>query len=412
MASPRATGDDRDANQPSESLPNGSSGKANGRQSIFEVDHTANPRRTAKERMDAHTLDPTGLRTDRGYMHIEQYGLIGNMHTAALIATDGGLDYMCWPNFDSPSIFCRLLDRHKGGHFSISAANTAGEIVTKQQYLPSSNILQTMHYSTQGVLKVLDFFPRPQGHRIYAEPLPEKEERTKHWLVRRVECVRGQLNVNVVCWPQFNYARDTHSVQICTRDEPPRQSRALFKHKEMSLELTVIVDTPDDDLRVQFESHSVSSSGDAATLNVDLTGGQQLTLILRQINSKEQAEYDDINTATIDRLQNATKSFWFDWISQCQYQGRWQEVVQRSLLTLKLLTFEPTGAIIAAPTFSLPEAIGGSRNWDYRYSWVRDASFTTYIFLRMGFEQEAEAYMSFIRDRMKKNKLPDGSTLR
>ena len=372
---------------------------------------------------DDSLLDPTGLRAATGYMPIENYGLIGNMRTAALVATDGGLDYLCWPDFDSPSIFCRILDREKGGHFTISPPNNV-KLTTKQQYLPSSNILQTMFYGDDGVMKLIDFFPRPAKVGA-AEPRMYKGARTsstdadlapslRKWLVRRVECVRGEIDVNVILDPAFNYAQDEH--QIFIQPVQPRMAgevpqEVTFVSKTHAIEFRATAGPCDGDIqvpKVKFEAVQRDGRQDSVQARLHLRDGQRVSFVMRDHDRISELPVEHVTHSLLNRLQHKTKQYWSDWISQSTYHGRWQEIVQRSLLTLKLLTYEPTGAIVAAPTFSLPEAFGGGRNWDYRFSWVRDSSFTVYILLRMGFKQEAEAYMAFIMNRLKHNKTEEG----
>lgn len=379
---------------------------------------SANAKSTSKDDM----LDPTGLREATGYMPIEHYGLIGNMRNAALIATDGGLDFLCWPNFDSPSIFCRILDHGNGGHFTISPPSNL-KLTTKQQYLPSSNILQTMFYGEDGVVKLLDFFPRTEKatpmqalrrheHVLNQSTNIDPTPSLKKWLVRRVECVRGEIDVDIQVLPAFNYARDRHSIEVCpvANIVPGDVHAVVFSSSNLQLELRAVVGQGDEDVcppKISFEVTAGPEPGIAGVqARLHLKEGQRVSFVLRDY--KAGVEHEHATPSLLDRLQEETKQYWFDWISQSTYHGRWQEIVQRSLLTLKLLTYEPTGAIIAAPTFGLPESIGGGRNWDYRYSWVRDSSFTIYIFLRLGFKQEAEAYMTFIQNRLKHNKNKDG----
>ncbi|KAL5386129.1 hypothetical protein PMIN02_008594 [Paraphaeosphaeria minitans] len=342
------------------------------------------------------------------------------MRTSALVATDGGVDMMCWPDFDSPSIFARMLDKDKGGHFSVGPA--AGQLcTTKQQYLPSSNILQTRHLHEDGVMNVIDFFPRPNSATADAayhekvvhgkqrgEICKDQEQRPdlKKWLVRRVESLRGEVEVEVELFPAFNYAQETHTTEV---DNEGRH--ATFKSKNLSLSCTIAIN--DEDSSVGLEQPSVTFSkesssnhlGDGVIARFRLLEGQSVVFILHDEQDTVPA---DIATAVVDEVQKTTHKFWVRWIAQSKYHGRWESYVTRSLLILKLLTYEPTGAIVAAPTFSLPEDFGGTRNWDYRYSWVRDSSFTIYIFLRMGFKFEAEAYTSFIFQRIAETKVKKG----
>jgi GH15 family glucan-1,4-alpha-glucosidase len=294
-------------------------------------------------------------------MPVEQYGHIGNLRTTALVAVDGGLDFMCWPNFDSPSVFCRLLDKDKGGYFIISPAPHQGNVTTKQQYLPSSNILQTMHLHDDGVMKLIDFFPRPKDCIFN----PGKE--LKQWLIRRVECVRGEICFVVSVLPAFNYAQDVHTVDVSANEQG--NDVCTFKSKELSLELQVVIEDDDNGAPVvKFEVATGHELGNSVEAHIRLQAGQKCSFILREPPQSSDSEI--ITTALVDKMQDRTKEFWSRWVSQSCYKGRWHEIVQRSLLTLKMLTFEPTGAIVAAPTFSLPESFGGTRNWDYRFSYV------------------------------------------
>lgn len=306
--------------------------------------------------------DPVGMRTSTGYMPIEGYGLIGNMHTAALVATDGGLDFMCWPSFDSPSIFCRMLDAEKGGFFTVNPASNS-KVTTKQSYLPNSNILQTMFLEDAGVLNLLDFMPRPRK----ADPLAPLscEQSLSKWLVRRVECVRGEVNVCVKVLPAFNYARDRHSMEILSKDRDGKAGKCsqyvVFKSKDVVLELRATFDGVDEENatpQVLFERTAGTDLGEAVVIHLHLREGQHVSFVLRDHLSDSDHQKavgsECITTAHVDRVQRDTKHFWSEWISQSRYTGRWQEVVQRSLLTLKLLIFEPTGAILAAPSKPIP----------------------------------------------------------
>lgn len=368
------------------------------------------------------------MRNATGYMPIENYGLIGNMRTCALVATDGGLDYMCWPEFDSPSIFCRILDKDKGGYFTISPKKDQN-LTTKQQYLPSSNILQTRYLHEDGVLNLVDFFPRPNSKIIAARTQNERvagaktnstldRATLKKWLVRRVECIRGAVDVDLEVFPAFNYAQDKHTTEIFSPKDSPVKGecpqRVVFKSSSLALELNATIDCGDDpseECPALFfhKKDEKSSLGEGITTTFHLKEGQAVSFVLRDHAADEERDHEHITTTLINQVQLDTQNFWFNWISKSRYKGRWREVVSRSLMILKLLTYEPTGAIIAAPTFSLPEDFGGVRNWDYRFSWVRDSSFTIYILLRMGFTEEAEAYMNFISDRFRYSRTKEGA---
>ncbi|KAF1984425.1 glycoside hydrolase family 15 protein [Aulographum hederae CBS 113979] len=366
-------------------------------------------------------------------MPIENYGLIGNMNTCALVATDGAVDFMCWPDFDSPTVFCRLLDKEKGGYFTIAPKKDKEnmKMTTKQTYRPASNILRTRCLLEDGAMDLVDFFPRPHSQETVRnlrvdgsvhETKPPQE--LKHWLVRRVECIRNEVEVEVDVFPAFNYARDTHVTWIDSfhgvEGDGRVDQKVVFKSETLQLELNATVECCrpcdlDEGIKncvnVVFEMKDEKHyRGAGVTARFKLLKGQTVSFVLREHRPGKGISFlnGPIDTKEIEKAEEETMTFWTEWILQSTYTGRWRETVNRSLLILKMLTYEKTGAIVAAPTFSLPELIGGERNWDYRYSWVRDSSFVVYTFLRMGFMQEAEDYINFI-DRALKN-VP-GSTL-
>ncbi|KAI1390132.1 glycoside hydrolase family 15 protein [Hypoxylon trugodes] len=355
-----------------------------------------------------------------GYLPIENYGMIGNMRTCALVSMDGSIDFMCWPDFDSPSVFCRLLDKDKGGYFSIAPPQPAS-VTTKQQYLPSAAILQTRYINEDGVVNVVDFFPRPREatalstryeHSAYREIAGAFE--LKKWLVRRVECIRGQMSLNVDVFPAFDYARGSHTTTILqnVRGTDSTQSKTVtFHSKDLKLQLDVTIDCGGDDTaacpNLNFKKVQKDGMiGGGVVANFTLQEGQAISFVIREDIPRHVTE--NITTSVLDSRQHDTQAFWFNWLSKSSYKGGWREVVMRSFMILKMLTYEPTGAIVAAPTFSIPEAIGGVRNWDYRFSWVRDSSFTIYILLRMGFTKEADAYMEFISGLVRKSTTEGG----
>ncbi|KAF6837814.1 glycosyl hydrolase [Colletotrichum musicola] len=352
-----------------------------------------------------------------GYLPIEDYGMIGNMHTCALIGMNGSVDFMCWPDFDSPSVFCRLLDQNKGGFFSISPPSSK-QCTTKQQYLPSSNILQTRYIHDDGVVDLVDFFPRPKTatvlsktgrHSSFRETTKIQEE-LKKWLVRRVECIRGRLEIDIEISPAFQYATEPHETTILesihTANSPSKSVTFHSEHYKLQLDITVDADSEASPSITFKKEKRDGMLGEGVVAHIVIEEGQAISLVLR--NDIPDHVTENITTAVLDSQQHDTQSFWYNWISKSKYKGRWREVVNRSLMLLKMMTYEPTGAIIAAPTFSIPEDIGGVRNWDYRFSWVRDSSFTIYILLRLGFSAEADAYMDFISERFVKSRGPGG----
>lgn len=363
-------------------------------------------------------------RDEAGFLQIEDYGLIGDMHTCALVGKDASLDYLCWPKFDSPTIFCRMLDGN-GGHWSIEPSfgkentTSASPPISKQQYTASSNVLLTRWIHERAVVSVLDFFALSKtGDQINKKNRPAGTE-SSPILVRKVECLRGEADVNVEIIPRPDYARgdfNFHSTGVRQVDETTFFQSAQFDEDGLPGVHVVY-----DGTLGQPEVFIDKKSGVEAHLH--LVEGQEVYFVLAMGDEKSseqrqgesepkpngliangeavpisQRAFDLAKTASELELQ--TKKYWQWWVRKCSYRGRFQQQVERSMLLLKLLTYKPSGAIVAAPTFSLPEAIGGSRNWDYRYSWVRDSSFTVYVFLKMGFVDEAEAYINFIFDRI------------
>ncbi|RKP27851.1 glycoside hydrolase family 15 protein [Syncephalis pseudoplumigaleata] len=376
-------------------------------------------------------LTPGNVRVD-GYLPIEEYGVIGNMRTAALCGRDGSIDLLCYPDFDSPSVFCRLLDAKKGGHFSVSPCGSSS---CKQQYLLNTNVLVTRFLRKEGACQLTDYMPRP--------PRKAAQNTLYPWLLRHIQITRGTMKLAIECAPAFNYARDKHTARMVpdphTEHREPnnayerarRHSRTsdrkiLFSSETLELDLRWIVRSDEDgrfpEIRwrlVEPGSGRDARLGPKAYAEVTLHEGQYLILVLREpINPRlclpdpNREETRRMCTTTQCRaldpplscalaydLLNGTIDFWLGWIGQCRYSGRWREAVERSALMLKLLVYEPSGAVVAAPTFSLPEEIGGTRNWDYRFTWIRDSSFVIYALIRIGMLGEAEAYMRFIEQR-------------
>ncbi|MEC4673206.1 MAG: glycoside hydrolase family 15 protein [Nitrospirota bacterium] len=309
------------------------------------------------------------------YKGIGDYGIIGDLHTIALVGTDGSIDWCCLPHFDSPSIFAAILDHKQGGHFKIAPIQEGNQ---RQMYLPETNILLTRFFQEDGVGEMTDFMPIESDAPGY---IPKR-----HQIIRMVGVVRGQVRFRLTCAPAFNYGRDTHSVTI-------QGNNALFRSNGVMVGLV----SP-----IPLESREGETFAEFT-----LSEGQQLTFFLEYLNS-DQPEKLFVTPESGDIAFQNTSAFWQRWLAQCEYSGRWRETVHRSALTLKLLTYAPTGAIVAAPTTSLPEALGGPRNWDYRYTWMRDAAYTVYGLLRLGFTMEAGRFMEWLNARC--NDLnPDGS---
>lgn len=299
------------------------------------------------------------------YKPIENYGIIGNMHSSALVGIDGSIDWLCFPRVDSPSLFGAILDENKGGHFKISS-DLPG-IKCKQFYWPETNVLITRFLTDSGVGELVDYMPVacPSGAKGF------------HGLIRRVHVTRGSMPFRMECFPAFNYARDAH-------ETTPHGNGARFASAELTVDLAT---------SVQLEKNLRGT-----TAQFVLNAGESAIFCLKD-RSRDEAVLEALTADEEEDLFRRTISFWRNWLGQCRYNGRWREIVHRSALVLKLLTFEPTGAIVAAPTTSLPEEIGGVRNWDYRYTWIRDASFTLYALLRIGFTEEAARFMEWIDAR-------------
>jgi GH15 family glucan-1,4-alpha-glucosidase len=298
------------------------------------------------------------------YKPIESYGVIGDLHTVALVGMDGSIDWCCLPHFDSPSVFAAILDERKGGFFKIASLYEAQH---KQIYLPDSNVLVTRFLSPEGVGEVVDFMPVED---------PNCGEKT-HQIVRVVRAVRGAVRFRLECQPAFDYARRPHQITLEGRG-------AVFEAPGMRFSLV--------------SRFPLARQGAGVATEFLLQPGEPSTFILRQVEGDGDSGLLEARLVGTELLTR-TLEFWRRWSSKCRYQGRWREMVNRSALTLKLLTFAPTGAIVAAPTCSLPEEIGGVRNWDYRYTWVRDAAFTLYAFLRLGLTSEAEQFMGWLEQR-------------
>lgn len=297
------------------------------------------------------------------YQPIENYGMIGNMRTVALVGVNGSIDWFCYPRFDSPSIFGSLLDDKKGGWFKISPVNE--NVRRKQFYWPSTNILITRFLLDEGIVEIEDFMPAG---------LPSDSPWYRN-LCRRIRCIRGAVRMSVICRPAFNYGQTSHESTI-------EKNGAVFRTTNQCMALSST--TP-----LTLKEHG------AAGAEFNIEEGEAQVFIFMGISENCAVECPP-STEEAEGLFRSTKNFWQKWVSSCTYHGRWFEQVQRSALALKLLTYEPTGAIIASPTCSLPEVIGGERNWDYRYTWLRDAAFTVYGFLRIGFKTEAEGFMHWL----------------
>ncbi|MGF6528832.1 glycoside hydrolase family 15 protein [Variovorax sp. PvP013] len=304
---------------------------------------------------------------------IGDHGVIGDMETAALVAGDATLDYLCWPSLDSPSVFADLLSPGDGGAFSIAPALTAPRML--QLYVPETNVLMTRWMAEDGSAEVLDLMPHPD--------LRDHFRLSARSIVRRVKATRGTIDFTVECAPRFDYAREVPAVEAVA-------GGVRFAGRDLAMRLHASV--------------PLAGADGTATARFRLDAGESVWFVLGEDHLTPP---DD---ATVDANIEATVGAWRAWLGRSHYQGRWREQVLRSALALKLLTSARHGSIAAAATFSLPEAIGAGRNWDYRATWIRDASFTVYAFMRLGFVEEADRFHAWTSARI--NESCDATPLR
>jgi GH15 family glucan-1,4-alpha-glucosidase len=299
------------------------------------------------------------------YKPISNYGIVGDLRSAALIGKDGSVDWLCLPRFDSPSVFAAILDEKRGGYFVIAPSSQFTR--SRQVYKPDTNILVTRFLSDHAVVELTDFMPvrhgssRPRGSS----------------LIRRVKAVSGSMQMKLQCSPAFGYASQNHELKMS-------DDGASFCGPDLCLQLATSV--------------QLTKSGSGVSAEFTLQESHTLDFVLRERRNDHTTDFP-VTNAAVDELEEATANYWQNWVRKSSYRGRWRERVHRSALLLELLTYAPTGAVIAAPTCSLPEWIGGERNWDYRYNWIRDAGYTLYALLRIGLFDEATRFMTWIEER-------------
>jgi GH15 family glucan-1,4-alpha-glucosidase len=301
---------------------------------------------------------------------IAEHGLIGDLRTAALVGTDGTIDWFCAPRFDSPSVFGALLDPERGGHCRVRPTRTS--YVSKQLYLPDTAVLITRFLADDGVGEVVDFMPPAPGTST-----------AEHRLVRVVSCVRGRMEFEIEIAPRFDYGRRAHTLSLT-------DVGAVFTAGDAGLTVHTVRE-PDDERLAEVSPH-----GDDLHTRLTLHAGQTRGIVLEWGAGTPR----EIRPDEVERDHAECVRFWRSWLARSTYRGRWREMVQRSAITLKLMTYAPTGGLVAAPTAALPELVGGERNWDYRYTWVRDASFSVRALLGLGFTEEAAAFARWLRDRV------------
>ncbi|QJD97911.1 glycoside hydrolase family 15 protein [Mucilaginibacter robiniae] len=304
-------------------------------------------------------MDPKD--TNNAYLPIEDYGIVGDLNTVALIGLTGSIDFMCFPDFDSPTLFAALLDNEKGGRFQLHPKDA--QIRYKQLYLPDTNILLTRFLSDNGIGELTDFMPVQAVNR-------------GNELIRRVTTLQGEITYSLSCTPRFNYATSAHVAQ------PISDKELIFQCDELNVQIRLKSSVP-----LTIQDNDVSAE-------FTLAAGETADFILSYVD-KASPELKDLQQFVSDSLMENI-NYWQNWTEKSNYHGRWREIVNRSALILKLMTSYKYGSLVAAPTFGLPEEIGGERNWDYRYTWIRDASFTIYCLLQLGYTKEAGDFINWV----------------
>ncbi|MCH8206013.1 MAG: glycoside hydrolase family 15 protein [Chloroflexi bacterium] len=298
------------------------------------------------------------------YKPIGHYGLIGDRHSAALVGTDGSIDWCCFPRFDSPSVFAAILDDRNGGRFQIAPAT--GQASVDQSYLPNTNILSTRFTTPTGELVLTDFMPLKNG----------TSGSCPHEIHRIARCTAGTVEVRCTFQPRLDYARAATTIM-------PIKGGVMAggNHHTLSLCSRVPMEVVDTQALSRFT----------------LQQGEEAVFVLAYGRDRPRR----IESYRTHSKLEETKAHWEETASKLTYEGLWRDQVVRSFLLLHLLVYEPTGAVVAAPTASLPGRIGGSRNWDYRYSWLRDSSFTMDVLYRIGQVDQAAAYLRWLLHQCK-----------
>lgn len=298
---------------------------------------------------------------------IGDYAVIGDCRSVALISRSGSIDWLCRPRFDSPSLFGALLDPEKGGRFAV---RPTAPFSTRRRYIGDSNVLETTFFTDSGVLRLTDLMP------VDSEENKGKQLWAAHQILRKVECIEGEVNIEVICDPRPNYARE----QCHPRDRGllgiyyEHKGRAFILRSEMPITLS-------------------GESGEAR-LHYVLHAGERRHL--STVYTEREPSFIPPLGEEAERRIRASLNWWSAWSDRCTYKGPYGHMVRRSALVLKLMTYAPSGAVVAAPTTSLPEWPGGTRNWDYRYCWLRDASLTLRTLYELGYQEEANAFLDWL----------------
>lgn len=310
-------------------------------------------------------------RPNKRYVPIADYGVIGNLHTVALVSLHASIDFMCFTRFDAPTIFCRLLDADKGGAFSIQPFME--DVISKQFYLPDTNVLVTRFLADEGIAEVIDYMPVGRDEHDCA-------------IIRKITTIKGDVNYLISCCPRFNYAREKHVLQRVDHN-----SFVFTPETGVQQPVRLLASVP------------LSANGHDVVSELRLKEGESACFALESLTGHQDRK--GTLSEYVEETYRTTITYWQNWISKSNYEGQWQDVVKRSALVLKLLTSQRYGSTVAAPTFSLPEAVGESRNWDYRFTWIRDAAFTMHAFLQLGFKEEGAAFLTWVRKQSSENDL-------
>lgn len=301
---------------------------------------------------------------ERPYQPIENYGIIGNLKTVALVSLAGSIDFMCFPRFDSPSVFASMLDSKQGGYFSVEP--DLQDFNTKQLYLPGTAVLLTRFFSDAGIAELTDYMP-----------LADRDHDAGNAIVRKIKTVRGNITFKVNCVPRFDYGIATHAVEL-------HDNEIIFSSiNDGGAKIRLTADVP------------LSIKDKNGYAEFTLAESEMAHIVLEYVTEGKEKNFTELNYY-IEKTYHHTVNEWRSWINKIEYKGLYSELVRRSAITLKLLTSAEFGSVVAAPTFGLPETIGGNRNWDYRFTWIRDAAFTMYAFLRLGLYDEATAFIDWI----------------
>jgi GH15 family glucan-1,4-alpha-glucosidase len=310
---------------------------------------------------------------ERPYQRIENYGIIGNLETVALVSLTGSIDFMCFPRFDSPTLFASLLDAGKGGYFSVEPE--LEDYSSKQLYIPGTAILLTRYFSDSGIAELTDYMP--------IRPVTEETDCT---IVRKIKTIRGNITFKVNCVPRFDYAAADH-------DAVQQDNEIIFTDiNDGNICLRLIADVP---LQLKRKDGYAEFT---------LKESEVAHIILQAVKKDHKEPFPGVDYYA-HNTYHETIAAWQKWVGKSTYRGHYAELIQRSVITLKLLTSARFGSVVAAATFGIPETLGGNRNWDYRFTWIRDAAFTMYAFLKLGFYDEATAFMNWIFHLCRESKL-------